>query len=174
MPEEVALKEKGPQPLRKVAVDWHNVIQIWSRQDGDYVPDSHVRALWGLQAECVNDNMRFMPRIVTTEELVDYWPDCITAKKFATLQEALSHCLQAGRCAFVVRISTVDLEYRAPDALQRSLHICVNLSFAQARDILSGTAMHEATALLAGACSCEQVMCCYQFRPWPYFPQNSG
>ena len=51
VPEEVALKEKAPQPLRKVAVDWHNVIQIWSRQDGDYVPDSHVRALWDLQAE---------------------------------------------------------------------------------------------------------------------------
>ena len=59
---------------------------------------------------------------------------------------------------FVIRISTVDLECRAPDALQRSLHICVNLSFAQARDILSGTAMHEA-ALLAGACSCKSKSC---------------
>ena len=108
---------------------------------------------------CVNDNMKFMPRIVTTEELVDYWPASVTAKKFATLQEALSQCLQPGRCALVVRISTADLEHRAPEASQRNLHICVNLSYAQARDILSGTAMHEATALLAGSCSCKSKSC---------------
>ena len=108
---------------------------------------------------CVNDNMKFMPRVVATEELVEYWPDSITAKKYATLQEALSPCLQPGRSVFVVRISTVDLECRAPDALQRSLHTCVNLSFQQARDILSGTAMHEAAALLAGACSCKSKSC---------------
>ena len=104
---------------------------------------------------CVNDNMKFMPRIVTTEELVDYWPAVVTAKKFATLQEALSQCLQPGRCALVVRISTADLGHRAPEVSQRNLHKCVNLSYAQARDILTGTAMHETTALLAGSCSCK-------------------
>ena len=91
-----------------------------------------------------------MPRIVTTEELVDYWPAVVTAEKFATLQEALSQCLQPGRCALVVRISTADLGHRAPEVLQRNLHICVNLSYAQARDILTGTAMHETTAFLQG------------------------
>ena len=108
---------------------------------------------------CVNDNMKFLPRIVTTEELIDYWPACVTAKKFATPQEALSQCLQPGRCTLVVRISTADIEHRAPEASQRNLHICVNLSYAQARDILSGTAMHEATALLAGSCSCKSKSC---------------
>ena len=98
---------------------------------------------------CVNDNMKFMPKIVTTEELVDYWPAVVTAKKFATLQEALSQCLQPGRCALVVRISTADLEHRER----------VNLSYAQARDILTGTAMHETTALLAGSCSCKSKSC---------------
>ena len=108
---------------------------------------------------CVNDNMKFMPRIVTTEELVDYWPAIVAAKKFATLQEALSQCLQPGRCALVVRISTADLEHRASEVSQRNLHICVNLSYAQVRDILTGTAMHETNALLAGSCSCKSKSC---------------
>ena len=122
----------------------------------------------------VNDNMKFMPRIVTTEELVDYWPAIVTAKKFATLQEALSQCLQPGRCALVVRISTADLEHRAPEVSQRNLHICVNLSYAQARDILTGTAMHETTALLAGSCSCKSKSCVVtNYDLGPIFLQNS-
>ena len=107
----------------------------------------------------MTDNMKFTPRVVTTEELVDYWPAVVTANKFATLQEALSQCLQPGRCARVVRVSTADLLHIAPEVSQRNLHICVNLSYAQACDILAGTAMHETTALLAGPCSCKSKSC---------------
>ena len=108
---------------------------------------------------CVNDDMRFTPRVVTTEEIVEYWPEIVTADKFATLQEALSCCLQPGRCTRVVRVSTADPSFTSPEVSQRNYHICVNLSYAQALDILLGTAMHETTALLAGSCSCKSKSC---------------
>ena len=43
--------EENTKPLKKVAVDWHNVIQVWSQKQGDHVPDAHIRAIWDLQAE---------------------------------------------------------------------------------------------------------------------------
>ena len=42
---------ENSKPLKKVAVDWHNVIQVWSHKQGDHVPDAHIRAIWHLQAE---------------------------------------------------------------------------------------------------------------------------
>ena len=43
--------EENTKPLKKVAVYWHNVIQVWSHRQGDHVPDAHIRAIWDLQAE---------------------------------------------------------------------------------------------------------------------------
>ena len=108
---------------------------------------------------CVNDNMRFTPRVVTTEELVEYWPAIVIADKFAMRQEALSHCLQPGWCTRVVRVSTADLSFTSPEVSQRNHHICVNLSYEQVCDILLGAAMHETTALIAGSCSCKSKLC---------------
>ena len=106
-----------------------------------------------------NDNMRFTPRLVTTEELIEYWPTVTTASKFATLQEAISCYLQPGRCTRVVRVSTVDLTLPSVDAAQRNHHVCINLSYSQALDILSGASMHAATALLVGSCMCKSKSC---------------
>ena len=108
---------------------------------------------------CVNDNMRFTPRVVTTEELVEYWPAVTTADKFATLQEAISCCLQPARCTRVVRVSTADFSLPSVEVAQRNYHVCINLSYSQALDILSGASMHEATTLLVGSCTCKSKSC---------------
>ena len=108
---------------------------------------------------CLNDNMKFTPRLLTTEELVEYWPSVATTCKFATLQEAISGNLQPGRCTRVVRVSTADFRPAPIDAAQRNHHICINLSYSQAVDILSGASMHEATALLVGPCMCKSKSC---------------
>ena len=42
---------ENTKPLKKVAVDWHNVIQVWSQRQGDHAPDAHIKAIWDLQAE---------------------------------------------------------------------------------------------------------------------------
>ncbi len=140
---------RDPTWLQKVAEVYQRV------STAGFHIDSHS-CFWA----CVNDNMRFTPRVVTTEEIVEYWPEIVTADKFATLQEALSCCLQPhGRCTRVVRVSTADLSFTSPEVSQRNYHICVNLSYAQALDILLGTAMHETTALMAGSCSCKSKSC---------------
>ena len=139
---------RGPTWVQKVADVYQSI------STAGFHIDSH-----SCFRECVNHNMKFTPRVVTTEELVDYWPAVVTANKFATLQEALSQCLQPGRCARVVRVSTADLLHMAPEVSQRNLHICVNLSYAQTCDILAGTAVHETTALLAEPCSCKSKSC---------------
>ena len=46
--------EENTKPLKKVAVDGHNVIQVWSHRQGDHVPDAHIKAIWDLQAEEIN------------------------------------------------------------------------------------------------------------------------
>lgn len=133
----------------------HEVAEVYQRvSTAGFHIDSHscFRA-------CVNDNMKFTPRAVTTEEIVEYWPAIVTASKFATLQEAISCCLQPGRCTRIVRVSTADLSLPSLEVAQRNYHLCVNLSYAQALDILSGTAMHETTALLAGPCTCKSKSC---------------
>ena len=107
----------------------------------------------------VNDTMRFTPRLVTTEELLNYWPMVVTANQYSTLQEAISGHLQPGRCTRVVRISTSDLTLSSAEVAQRNHHVCVNLSYSQALDILSGACMHESTALLAGPCACKSKSC---------------
>ena len=107
----------------------------------------------------VNDTMRFAPRLVTTEELLDYWPMVVSARQFSTLQEAISGNLQPGRCTRVVRLSTADLTHSSDDVAQRNHHVCVNLSYSQTLDILSGACMHETTALLAGPCACKSKSC---------------
>ena len=45
-----AAKASKPEPLKKVAIDWHNVIQLTSPQRGDYIPNSHIRAIWDMQS----------------------------------------------------------------------------------------------------------------------------
>ena len=107
----------------------------------------------------VNDTMRFTPRLVTTEELLNYWPMVVTASQYSTLQEAISNHLQPGRCTQVVRISTSDLTLSSAEVAQRNHHVCVNLSYSQALDILSGACMHDSTALLAGPCACKSKSC---------------
>ena len=127
----------------------HDVAEVYRRvATAGFHVDSHscFRA-------CVNDNMKFTPRLVTTEELVEYWPAVATASKFATLQEAISCCLQPGRCT--PWVSTADFSLPSVDVAQRNYHVCVNLSYSQALDILSGASMHEATALLVGSCTCK-------------------
>ena len=133
----------------------HDVAEVYRRvATAGFHVDSHscFRA-------CVNDHMKFTPRLVTTEELVEYWPAVATASKFAALQEAISCCLQPGRCTRVVRVSTADFSLPSVDVAQRNYHVCVNLSYSQALDILSGASMHEATALLVGSCTCKSKSC---------------
>ena len=79
--------------------------------------------------------------------------------KYGTLQEAISGNLQPGRCTRVVRVPTTDFQPSPADATQRDHHICINLSYMQAKDILAGASMHEATALLVGPCSCKSLSC---------------
>ena len=45
-----AAKASKPEPLKKVAIDWHNVIQLTSPQRGDYILNSHIRAIWDMQS----------------------------------------------------------------------------------------------------------------------------
>ena len=108
---------------------------------------------------CINDQMKFLPRLVTTEELLHYWPTIVDSCEYGTLQEAISHSMQPGRCTRIVRISTADLRLAPADARQRDYHICVNLSYSQAKDVLIGVAMHETTALLVGSCACKSTSC---------------
>ena len=104
---------------------------------------------------CINDKIKFLPRLVTTEELLDYRPTIVDSCEYGTLQEARSHSMQPGRCTRIVRISTADLRLAPADARQRDYHICINLSYSQAKDVLMGVAMHETTALLVGSCACK-------------------
>ena len=133
----------------------HDVADVYRRvASAGFHIDSHCcfRA-------CLNDSMKFTPRLLTTEEFVEYWPLVDNACKFATLQEAISGNLQPGRCTRVVRVSTTDFSPEPVDAAQRNYHICINLSYTQAKDILSGASLHEATALLAGPCMCKSKSC---------------
>ena len=107
----------------------------------------------------VNDTMRFTPRLVTTEEILNHWPAVVTASQYSTLQEAISNHLQPGRCTQVVRISTFELVPSLEEVTQRNHHVCVNLSYSQVLDILSGAHMHDSTALLAGPCACKSKSC---------------
>ena len=108
---------------------------------------------------CINDVMKFQPRLVTTEEIFSYWPTIVDSCEYGTLQEAVAHSMQPGRCTRIVRISTADLCLTPTDARQRDYRICINLSSSQARDVLMGTTMHEATALLVGSCTCKSKSC---------------
>ena len=97
--------------------------------------------------------------MVTTEELLDYWPAVVDACEFGTLLEAIFRNMWPGRCTRAVRVSTADFRLAPADASQRHHHICINLSHSQAMDILKGLAVHETTALLVGPCACKSKSC---------------
>ena len=103
--------------------------------------------------------MKFTPRLVTTEELLECWPTIADEREVGTLQEAIFRNMQPGRCTQIVQISTANLCPPLANASQRDHHICINLSFSQAKDILMGVAMHETTALLVGPCGCKSKSC---------------
>ena len=64
----------------------HDVADVYRRvASAGFHIDSHscFRA-------CLNDNMKFPPRLVTTEELLDYWPSVANSCTCGALQEAIS------------------------------------------------------------------------------------
>ena len=99
----------------------------------------------------VNDDMRFQPRLVTTEELLSYWPTIADSREYGTLQEAVSCNMQPGRCTRVVRLSTATLHLPQEGARQRNYHVCINLSYPQARDVGEGRGY--------ASCYCLELAC---------------